>query len=83
MLTPRATLSYRRSLKSFMGYVTEGRWASAFDCSALTILGQFLDEDAGVMEDFLKRYPIAQRTRRRAVVRRVVLQWLADIAAGD
>lgn len=70
---------YRHSLMGFMGYVAEGHWASLFDEPAYQVLSRLLSDEE-LMSDFLTRYPIHQRDRRRQEVRYVVAHWLADFA---
>lgn len=77
-LSTRAINSYRRSLKSWMGFVADGT-ASNFDTSVATALGLLL-EDQGHMDEFLQRYPIRERDKRQKAVRQVVLLWLAELA---
>lgn len=82
MLSTRAVHSYRRSLKGWMGYVTDGHRSTVFDVSAITVLGWLLD-DSGHLDEFLTRYKKHERDRRRREVRRVVALWLAEIATDD
>lgn len=63
-----------------MSYVAENHWSDEFDCAAVTVLGALLEPDSGQMDDFVSRYPIRERDRRRGEVRKVVLQWLAELA---
>lgn len=64
-----------------MGYVAETQWADAWGCSVVTALGYLLNEEGYVL-DFLNRYPVKERDRRRSEVVYVVTHWLADIASG-
>lgn len=79
-LSTRATHSYRRSLKSWMGYVADSHWATEFDCSLMDVLGALVQEDSDHLADFLSRYPTRERGQRGKQVRSVVLHWLADLA---
>lgn len=79
LLSRSAIGSYRRSLKSWMGYVADGEYASLFDVPVVEALTWLLS-DLGHMDDFLRRYPIAQREKRRREVRYVVLLWLIEMA---
>jgi len=79
-LSTRAVHSYRRSLKAWMSYVADNHWSDEFECAVVTVLGALLEPDSGQMEDFLSRYPIRERERRRKEVRKVVLHWLAELA---
>jgi len=80
-ITSQRAAGYRRSLKSWMGYVAETQWADAWGCSVVTALGYLLHEEGYVL-DFLNRYPVKERDRRRSEVVYVVTHWLADIASG-
>lgn len=80
-ITRRRAAGYRRSLKSWMGYVAETQRAEAWDCSVVAALGYLLS-DEGYLLDFLIRYPVRERDRRRSEVVYVVNHWLADIASG-
>jgi hypothetical protein len=79
LLSRSAIASYQRSLKSWMGYVKDGDYASQFDVSAVEALSWLLS-DLGHMEDFLRRYPVTQREKRRREIRYVVLLWLIEFA---
>lgn len=79
-LSTRATNSYYRSLKSWMGYCQDSMWSLTFDCSLVDVLGAMVEENSDHMEDFLTRYPVDERNRRRKDVRHVVLHWLAYLA---
>lgn len=79
-LSTRKTHSYRRALKLWMGYVADGHQASLLDVPAVTALGWLLDSEMGHLDDFLKRYRVVERDRRRGEVRQVVLLWLAELA---
>lgn len=65
-----------------MGYVSENHWASAFEVDAITALSWLINPELGYMDDFLHRYRIVERDRRREEVKRVVILWLADFASG-
>lgn len=80
VLTTRATDAYRRSLKSWMGYVADSNWSTEFDCSLIDVLGALVADDSDHMADFLSRYPVRERDRRGRDVRKVCLHWLADLA---
>ncbi len=79
-LSTRATNTYRRSLKSWMGYVADSNWSTEFDCSLVDVLGALVQEDSDHLNDFLSRYPTVERDRRKRDVRKVCLHWLADLA---
>jgi hypothetical protein len=73
---------YRQSLKSFLGYRREGHWATAFDASAVEVLGLMLADEGDFLGDFLTRYPRAERSRRIKEVKIAIVFWLAAIAGG-
>ena len=79
-ISTHATYSYRRSLKSWMGYVADSNWSTEFDCSLVDVLGALVQEDSDHLADFLSRYAIGERNRRSEEVRHVALHWLADLA---
>jgi hypothetical protein len=79
-LSTRATNSYKRSLKAWMGYVHDSRWSLTFDCSLVDVLGALVQEDSDHLADFLSRYATRERDTRAKAVRSVVLHWLADLA---
>lgn len=64
-----------------MGYVEATQQADEWNCSVVTALGYLLQSE-GYLLDFLNRYPVRERDRRRSEVVYVVNHWLADIASG-
>jgi hypothetical protein len=81
-LNPLKEKRYRRSLKAFLGYRRADRWATAFDVSAVEVLGLMLAGEGGFLADFLTRYPRSERVKREKEVKVAIIGWLAAIAGG-
>jgi hypothetical protein len=62
-----------------MGFRSRDSWATAFDLPLIEILKLLIEENSEFLEDFLTRYPRAQRDFRRLKVRKCVLYWISDL----
>lgn len=82
-LTTRTCRSIRRSLQAWMEFQPDTLLANAFQCSAVDVLANLLN-DSDVMSDFISGYYRGHhnRLRKEQQVRYVALHWLADIACG-
>ncbi|OLP15610.1 hypothetical protein BST81_25380 [Leptolyngbya sp. 'hensonii'] len=74
--------SYLRSLKAFLGYRADDKWATEFNLSVPDALGLMLSTES-YLEHFLSRYPLRERKHREPEVKKVICLWLCEFAVGE